>query len=199
MMFLVQQKNLEQTLANRVAQFNVIDKPYITARIVADKNTTMKPIYDLYQVLRKMRLYKIAYAALPEDNTSVLQYHAYALPQMLPPLEKDGAEILDRKSIEDRIFDLTSTQNLQKMGTDLQAFILNHPDYIGVYTWNNQTHWGDYLAVIDMTFKTIYQLRDKVSVEKYDLKYQDLPYTLQKEIRKVYPMRITQINSDEDK
>jgi hypothetical protein len=192
-------QNLEQTINQRVAKFNVIDKPYITTRIVMDKAASMKPVYDLYQTLRKMRLLKIAYAAYPSDNTSVLQYHATALPQMLPPLEKDGLEVLDREAIEDRIIDLTPSDDLKKMSGDLQTFIRNHTDYIAVFSWNNQTQWGDYLSVIDVSFKAIYQLRDNYTMEKYGLKYLDLPDNLQKEARKQYPMRISQKNTDEDK
>ncbi len=189
---------LSETIQKRVNQFNVLDKPYITTRLYVDKNTHMKAVYDLFQVLRQMKLYKVAYAVLPESNTSRLHYHLTAIPQKLPPTEADGAKMMDEKEVGDRLIKFSASDNLQKTRSRYREFMIQHPDYIAQFQWNNKTEYQDYLAFVNMTYSVAYGLRDTYALKKYDLKYSELPTKLQKELRKKYPLRITHNNVDED-
>lgn len=189
---------LSKTIEKRVGQFNKISKPYLTARIVVDKDAEMKPVYDLFQILREMRLYKIAYATLPVGDVSKLQYHLGGIPQMLPPTESDGAKILDRDEVGDNLLVLYPTKQIDRLGNRFSSFIQAHPKYIAVYEWQNSTSYGSYVQVTNMYYDVIYNLRTQYTQEKYNLAYQDVPKNIQKEARKKYPMRITQKNTDED-
>ncbi len=190
--------DLKTVLSKRVSKFNKLDIRFVTTRLVVDVNTQMNVVYDLYQILRELRLLKIGYASLPVDNASILQYHASALPQLLPPTEKDGAELLERDDVKEKLIVIEPGGNLNKKGIEFEDFILNHPDYIAAFDWKNTTKYGDFVAIMDMTFKVIYKLRNAFTMEKYGIKYSDLPKALQKEARKKYPMRISQSNTDED-
>jgi len=190
--------NLSKTIEKRVGQFNKINKAYITARIVVDKDTEMKPVYELFQVLREMHLYKIAYATLPVGDVSKLQYHLGGIPQLLPPLEIDGAKLMDKEQIGDDLVILYPTDQIDDLGNQLSSFIETHPKYIAAYEWQNTTKYGSYVQVMDMCYDVIFNLRTQYTQEKYNLAYLDVPKNIQKEARKKYPMRITQTNTDED-
>lgn len=79
----------------------------------------------------------------------------------------------------------------------LKAYIKAHPDYIVKYEWDNHTTYSDYLNGIDMVFGIVYSLRDAYSLKNHNLAYTDLPDQLQKEVRKQYPIRLTQANYEE--
>jgi hypothetical protein len=187
---------LKETIQKRVDKFKVIDKPYITARVFVDKATEMKPMYELFQTLRDMRLYKIGYASLPLKEISPLQYHVTAIPMLLPP--KD-AEMVDVEDVKDRLFEFVASDNYKEKGQQLESFINTHPDNILRFGWGNKTHYENYLGGIDMTFGIIYKLRDEYLKENKGINYTaDLPKPLQKEARKKYPIRLTQYNFDEE-
>ncbi len=191
--------NLETVLFERIGKFNVLNRPYVTAALYVDVSSPMKPVYDLYQVLRKLGLYKIAYRSLPAKDISLLQYHAAALPQMLPPLDKDGAVLLDKEKEVRRIFEYTASDDPNQVALNFEQFIKKqNGDYIAVYSWENATRYGDYLRFINMAFEVIYKLRNEYSMEKYQVSYNNLSAVMQKEVRSKFPMRIMQINKDED-
>ena len=49
-----------------------------------------------------------------------------------------------------------------------------------------------------MNYRVIYKLRDSYTMQKYGIKYTELPKNLQKEARREYPMRLSQANVDEE-
>ena len=102
---------LKGNIQQRVSEFNILDKPFATARLYVDASAKMKLLYKLYKVLRELQLYKIGFACLPTDDISKLQYHYSALPPKLPPLEKDGAKLQEIDDIKDRVYNTTTTQN----------------------------------------------------------------------------------------
>ncbi len=190
--------SLESTIRQRVAKFNKLDKPFITARLVVDKNTTMKPLYELRQVLRKLRLYKIAYATFPSEYASALHYHATGIGQILPPTVEDGAEEVEREEVKDILIVIEPTRDVNALSVKFESFVQNHPKYLAAFDWNNNTTYDEYIAITNMTYAVIYKLRDAYSVQKYSMKYTDLPKAMQKEVRKKYPLSISQYNTDED-
>lgn len=190
-------EQLEGAIQNRVSKFSVLDKPFATARLYVDKSTEMESVYNLYQILRELQLYKIGFACLPSGNVSKLQYHYSALPQKLPPLEKDGAELIEIYEISDKVIVLKPGSDIKKTSSEFKKFILEHPGYIASLQYDNSTKYGDYLAIIDMSFKVIYQLRDQYAFEKHGMNYLDLPNNFQKAARKKYPMRVSQSNLDD--
>jgi hypothetical protein len=192
--------NLEAVLIERIGKFNVLNRPYATAALYVDAESPMKPVYDLYQVLRKLKLYKIAYRSIPTQNISLLQYHVSALPQMLPPSEIDGAVMLDKDKEAHRVFEYAASDDPNQVAQSFEQFIKNrNGDYIAVYSWDNATRYGDYLKFINMAFEVIYKLRNDYSMEKYQVSYANLSSVMQKDVRSKFPMRITQTNRDEEK
>jgi hypothetical protein len=187
--------NLKEVLSNKFTGFNKLDWPFITARLVVDEDTEMKSVNALKQVMREISLLRVSYGSFPKSGASELQFHASGLTKMLPPL---GAEDIARDEIEERIFDIVDGDDLNLKAKELRAFVENHPDYIMVYQNKNSTLYGNYIAASDMVFKVFYGLRNEYTQAKFNLKYIDLPKNLQKEVRKKYPMRLSETNSDEE-
>ncbi len=187
--------DLKDVINKRFYEFNRVELPFITTRIVVDKNTEMKPVYDLFQVLRNLYILRMAYGCFPVSGISELQFHYAGVMQMLPPVD---AESLDRDEIKDRIIVIKPGGDLIAKEKEIENFIRNHPDYIAAYDWENTTKYGDYLGVVDMFYDVIYRLRNEYTKEKYKLLYTQLPDDLQKEVRKKLPMRLSQTNTDED-
>ena len=186
---------LREVIAKRLGKFKIINRPYVTARLVADKGVKMERIYHLQQVLRNLEIYKVGYASRPVHQISPLQYHAAAMPLKLPPLD---AIMLDKQETIDRIIEYTAGANTDETRENMKRFITLHPDYIAIYNWDNETTYEEYLNGIDLAFNVVYEFRDTFSMEKYGITYAELPKNLQLEVREKYPMRLTQINRDED-
>lgn len=186
---------LRDAITKRLDKFKIIDRPFVTARLVADEHVKMKQLYTVFQALRNLELYKIGYAATPGKEISPLQYHASVMPLKLPPID---AMMIDKAEVKDRIFEYKAGDNLQDTRTRIKQFVSAHPDYIAIYNWDNETLYKDYLQGVDVAFDVIYAFRDAHAMEKYGLTYTELPDGLQKEVRKLYPMRLMQINQDED-
>ncbi len=127
-----------------------------------------------------------------------MQYHCSAIPQKLPPTQKDGAELIDKEKIKHRLIILNTDGDIEKLSVKFENYIVSHPDYLASLEYVNSTKYGEYLAIINMAFKVIYKLRNEYSFEKHGMKYTDLPHNYQIKIRKKYPMRITQSNPDVD-
>ena len=191
-------ETIKETIQKRISLFNVLDRPYVSSRLYIDKNTQMKAVHELYKILRELQLNKVALATIPANNTSVLQYHSSAIPQKLPPLMKDGLAISNKASISDRIIVLSPDKNITDLEIELEKFIQETPDYVASFEWENATKYADYLAVIDMTYRVLFKLRDSYAISTHGMKYSDLPVNLQKELRKKYPMRLSQTNLNEE-
>lgn len=184
--------NLEKVIKTRIAKFTVIEQPIITAKIYADNSIKMKIIQDLQIVLRKLNLLKVTFATIPDNNTSKLQYHSSGIIQKLPPADKAKLRLLDSDKANIPVITLHPTDNLEKAKTDFKNFVIANPNYIASLELSDNTLFSDYIAITDMTYNVIFDLRDKYAMEKYSVKYQDLPAKLQAEVRSKYPLRISQ-------
>lgn len=183
---------LEETLKNRVAKFTVIERPMVTAKLYADNNVKMKIITDLQLTLRKLALLKVSFAAIPDNNTSELQYHSSGIIQKLPLADKAELKLLDSEKDNLSVITLHPTDDIKKASIEFKNFVIANPDYIASLELSDNTLYSDYIAITDMTYSVIFELREKYSMEKYSSKYQDLPAKLQAEARAKYPLRISQ-------
>ena len=67
---------------------------------------------------------------------------------------------------------------------------------IVILQYNNQTLYTEYLEALDMAFSAYSDLRDKKSIEMYDIPYNELGMKQQEIIQKIYPIMIVQKNKD---
>lgn len=190
-------KELDKVLKEHKSTFNKLDMPFITVKIHVDASSKMAPVHDLIEMLRNNNLLKIAYACEATTPESELLQHAQAVLRKLPPPNSDpNIELLDRETVKDRLLVIDMDVPSKNRDAELELFIRKHPDYIIALDWSNSTLYGNYIHTLDWTYGVFMKLRNAYSQHKFEVDYDDLPEKLQSEVRKVYPLRITQENKD---
>jgi hypothetical protein len=130
-------------------------------------------------------------------NLSPLIYHAVALPRLLPPA---NAKVLDKKEMEKlggklHIIDLSARNTTpQDLHVGLQKFIADNSDgkYVISLEYDGAIPYGQYVETVDMVWKTVYSFRNALAMERYSVPYDKLGDDLQREIRKAYPMALSE-------
>jgi hypothetical protein len=149
--------------------------------------------------LRRIGTLRIAEGGYPHGTMelSPLIYHTVGLPRVLPPLD---AKVLDKKEVEKsggQIFTIDlSARNTNPKALDdgLKDFITRSKNgrYIISLEYDGAIPYGQYVESVDMVWKVIYSFRKELAHEKYGLSYDKLGDNLQREIRKAYPMALTE-------
>ncbi len=58
--------------------------------------------------------------------------------------------------------------------------------------FDDQIPYGQYVETLDMIFNVIYRFRKELALEKYKVPYDQLGKDLQREIRKAYPIALSE-------
>lgn len=192
--------DLEKMISEAKSTFNQLDLDIVTVAIAVDKNAPMKQIYVLNQILRKLNLLKVGFVCYPDDNPDNL--HALTtFIRKLPPMD---AEILDTKDlpgmgIEYFEIDAVNQENTpQKLKPQIKKLVSESEKYIMCLVFNNSTTYKSYTEYNDMVWSVIYGFRNQYAMEKYNSEYENLGRELQNEVKKKYPIILTQVNIDED-
>lgn len=192
--------DLEKLILEEKSKFNQLDLNIITVQLAVDENTPMKQVYDFYQILRKINLLKVAFVCYPDDNTTNL-YPPTAFTRKLPPMDAEEVEIEDLPAMSIKYFeiDATNIENTpETIKPNLTKFISESEKYIKCLVYDNSTTYNDYISYMDMVWSVILDFRKNYALKKYNIEYENLGNELQKEVRKKYPIILTQINKDED-
>jgi len=185
------------------SNYNSLDQSLIMVKLMVDKNTSMKDVHQIYQVLRTSNLLKIAYAGYP-NNTEVpeLLYHSVTIPKLLPPLDakylteeqandmKAKGQLWNFNAIKEKA-DATFKEKLKNNLTKTEKYFM-------LLEYNNQTTFGEYITYVDAIYTTVHELRNELAMKKHAISYKDLSKSMQKEIRKEYPITLSEKNIDED-
>ena len=176
-----------------------LDQNSFTVMFLVDKGIPMSQVDDVRQELRKTGSLHIAEGGYPHGDIelSPLIYHAVGLPRLLPPL---NAITLDKKSIDklgDRlhIIDLSARNTTpQDLDVGLKKFIEDNSDgkYVISLEYDGAIPYGQYVETVDMVWKTVYSFRNVLAIERYNIPYDKLGDDLQREIRKAYPMALSE-------
>jgi biopolymer transport protein ExbD len=195
--------DLEKLIIKERSKFNQLDLKNVTIQLAVDENTPMKKVYDLQQILRKNNLLKIAHVGYCEDKSSILsQYNGFT--HILPPMEGEGFEILNKEDLPAmgiNFFEIDATDNENSSVTiepKLTKFISESEKYMMALLYNNSTTYKDYINYMDMVWTVVLNFRNKYALEKYNVEYENLEKELQKEVKKKYPIILSQLNIDED-
>jgi len=190
-------------LADRVeekrATLNKIDQSSLTALFLVDRQVPMKEVDRVRGELRKMDALHFAEGGYPQGDLdlSPLIYHAVALPRLLPPLH---AITLDSKEVEKlgaklHTIDL-SARNTTPRDVDqgLRDFIGRTDDggYVISLEYDGDIPYGQYVEAVDMVWKIVYSYRNRLSMDRYKVPYDQLGEDLQREIRKRYPIALSE-------
>lgn len=176
-----------------------LDQNLFTVMFLVDKNIPMAQVDELRQELRKTGSLHIAEGGYPHGDIelSPLIYHTVGLPRLLPPLD---AKTLDKKVMEklgDKLhtIDLSARNTTpQDLDVGLKKFIADNSDgkYVISLEYDGAIPYGQYVETVDMVWKTIYSFRNALAMERYSVPYEKLGDDLQRQIRKAYPIALSE-------
>lgn len=177
----------------------LLDQKQFTLMFLVDKDIPMSQVGMVRKELRRIGTLRIAEGGYPHGTMelSPLIYHTVGLPRVLPPL---NAKVLDKKEVEKsggQIFTIDlSARNTNPKALDdgLKDFITRSKNrrYIISLEYDGAIPYGQYVESVDMVWKVVYSFRKELALEKYGLSYDKLGDNLQREIRKSYPMALTE-------
>jgi biopolymer transport protein ExbD len=176
----------------------MLDQNRFTTIFLADRDVPMSEMDKIRQELRRKGSLHIAEGGYPQGDIhlSPLLYHAVALPRLLPPL---NAKVLDKKEIEKaggKVFAIDlAARNTTPADVDrkLQDFIKTNPGkYVISLEYDGAIPYGQYVETIDMVWKVVYRFRKDLALKKYSASYEKLGDDLQRDIRKTYPMALSE-------
>ena len=181
------------------AKLNKIDQSSLTALFLVDRRVPMAEVERVRGELRKMKALHIAEGGYPQGDLdlSPLVYHAVALPRLLPP---PNAITLDKKEVEKLGAKLhtigLSARNTNPRDVDegLRDFIGRTDDggYVISLEYDGDIPYGQYVETVDMVWKIVYNYRNRLSMDQYSVPYDKLGEDLQREIRKRYPIALSE-------
>ena len=196
-------KDFEQLINTAKSNYNSLDQSLLVVKLMLDKNTSMKDVHHIYQALRAKQMLKIAFGGYPNNKeVPEILYHSVTIPKLLPPL--DAKYLTEEQAKEMKAKGQLLTFNAVNEKADvafkrqLKNSLTNTEKYIMELKYNNQTTFGEYIAYVDAIYTIVYELRDELAKKKYSIRYKDLSKPLQKEIRKQYPLTLTENNIDVD-
>ena len=184
------------------AKHNKLDVNKLTGVLYADENMPMKEVADLRQLLREINALKLADAGYPHKSgmeVSPVLYHTIALPRLLPPMD---AKIMDKEEVEKIgtalfIIDLSvknsTPADVHKGLTEhIKQYDRDRGKYVFSLEYDGEIPYGQYIEAVDMVFSVVYEFRDKLAMKEHGVSYTELGPDLQKKIRKVYPMALSE-------
>ncbi|HEC43612.1 MAG TPA: M56 family metallopeptidase [Bacteroides sp.] len=176
-----------------------IEVKTLTAMFFIDKQMPMEEVVKVREVLREINSLKVADAGYPEGDLSVspLQYHTVGLPRLLPP--KD-AKLLDKSEVEKKgiklfVIDLSAKNTSPKdMDKKLEQFIRDNEKgkYVFSLEYGKDIPYGQYIESVNIVWNVVYRFRKEMALKRFEVPYAQLGNELQKEIKKIYPMVLSE-------
>lgn len=182
-----------------LGELSSIDANDATGIFLVDRQIAMSEVMKARDELMEAARYRVAEGGYPDGDLelSPMLYHAVGLPRLLPP---KNAKTLDKVEVEKMggnvyTIDL-SVRNTTPNDVDqnLKEFIRNTGDskYIISLEYDKDIPYGRYVETVDMIYKVIYSFRKELALEKFGATYDKLGDELQRELRKVYPIALSE-------
>jgi len=195
----INKSDLSGLVAKKRDKLNKLDQGSLIAIFLVDQQVSMEEVGKVRMELRKIGALHFAEGGYPQGDLdlSPLIYQAVALPRLLPPL---NAKVLDKKEMEKlgaklHTIDL-SARNTTPRDVDegLRKFIGSNSDgkYVISLEYDGAIPYGQYVETVDMVWKVVYSFRNSLAMERYSVPYEKLGDDLQREIRKAYPMALSE-------
>ncbi|MFC2152038.1 M56 family metallopeptidase [Bacteroidota bacterium] len=187
---------LKDALLREKYKINHLNQHLITIRIFADKDLSMQYMNTLNQTLREIGIFKVAHKGKVTDSkVSKLQAGYLAMAKMLPTLDAKEIDMkaLNKEDITLFDIDATNTENtLENVKPKFKELISNSTKYVVNLYYDETTILNTYIGYHDMIRSVIYEFRDKYASEYYHMNYGELSRNQQKEIKKKYPIIISE-------
>jgi len=191
--------DLEKLVKKEQSKVNKLDQSLLTALFLVDRDIPMILVDQVRQELRRIGALRIAEGGSPHGDLelSPLLYHSVGLVRLLPP--KD-AKTLDKNNV---LFDEKNFHTIdlaarnaspREVDERLRKFIAGSPDgkYVISLEYDGAIPYGQYVETVDMIYNAVYSFRNALAEEKYGASYDKLGDELQREIRKAYPMALSE-------
>ena len=195
--------DLPKLLEKEKSRLSKLDQGSLTALFLVDREIPMVLVDQVRQVLRETGTLHFAEGGYPHGDLelSPLLYHAVGLPRVLPPPD---AKVLDKEDLFFKggglhVIDLSARNTSpRELDEKLKAFIGGRKDgrYVISLEYDGAIPYGQYVETVDLVWNTVYTFREALSMEKYGLPYEQLGDDLQREIRKAYPMALSETLKD---
>lgn len=192
-------KELTVLIENEKERVFMLDQSRFTVMFLVDRDIPMSELHNVRQELRRTGSLHIAEGGYPHGDLklSPLLYHTVGLPRLLPP---QGAKMLDKKEMDKlggQLFtiDLAARNTTpREVDEDLRKFISDNDDgkYVISLEYDGAIPYGQYVETVDMVWKTVYSFRNRLAMDRYNVPYDKLGEDVQKEIRKAYPMALSE-------
>ena len=191
-------EEIQVSIEKKLSQINKLEKSSFTTMLYIDKTIPMGKVEKLREELRKAIALKTAEGGYPygsDHEVSELLFHTVGLPRMLPPLDtklvskeevkKDGIVLFEIKLSERNL-------NPADLESSLKKLISENEKYLFSLEYDDEIPYGQYIETVDMVYKVIYEFRNNLAMEKHQHPYSELGPELQKEIRKAYPIMLSE-------
>jgi hypothetical protein len=176
-----------------------LDQNSFTVMFLVDKDIPMSQVDKVRHELRKSGSLHIAEGGYPHGDLklSPLIYHTVGLPRLLPPL---NAKLMDQDEMKKlgvklHTIDLAARNTTPgDVDEGLRSFISNNGDgkYVISLEYDGRIPYGQYVETVDMIWKVIYSFRNNLAMERFNVPYSKLGDELQREIRMVYPIALSE-------
>ena len=196
----VSQNDIGKVISFKKQMINILDHNKFLVILQIDKNVPMGEVNKIKEALISISQFRYADAGYPHGDrhsVSPLIFDKVALPRILPPPE---AKMLDIEQLEKEgrpvlLVDLSKRNtNPAELEAKISSYIKqNKGNYIISLQYDKQIPYDEYIVSSDMIFNVVYKFRDQLAKEKYGVSYGELGDALQKEIRKEYPVSISEM------
>ncbi len=188
---------LKEVLLNEKSKINQLDANLISIKLYADKDLSMTYIKSLNLILREIGLLKVIHIGkVTDEKVSKLQRNFIGMAKRLPP--KDGLDIITTEELEEKgitffEIDATNPENSPSLlKPKFEEVLQNSDKYVAGLYYDNKTIFNTYIGYQDMTRTVVYEFRNNYALKNFNYTYDDLSPIQQKEIRKIYPLIISE-------
>ncbi len=132
-------------------------------------------------------------------DVSPVLYHTIALPRLLPPMD---AMIMDKEEVEKLgtalfVIDLSARNSTpadvhKELTEHINLYDRERGKYVFSLEYDGGIPYGQYIEAVDMVWSVVYEFRDKLAMKEHGVNYSELGPDLQRKIKKVYPMALSE-------
>ncbi len=194
---IVNYSELKDVLLKEKTKINQLDANLISIKLYADKDLSMEYMHSLNLILREIGLLKvILMGKVTDEKVSKLQTNYIGMSKKLPPLV--GVEILSVEELPIKgitFFEIDATNPEITPGLlkpKFEEVLQKSEKYVAGLYYDNKTLFNTYLGYQDMARTVVYEFRNNYALNNYNYTYDDLSPIQQKEIRKIYPLIISE-------
>ena len=193
-----------ENLMTRIISIKSKGNPFTAAEkipvVVVDARCLMANVHALYHKMREINELRYILSVKPFDQkVPEVFYHNVGIPRLLPPKDAEliDEDVVEKSGIKVIRVDLTKDSTTPEWAAaTFNKEIQEDKKFVVLLSYQNSTQYKEYLEILDEFYKSVFAKRDQLSREEYQLAYNELADTHQKEIRKRLPMAITERNVD---